>query len=283
MAARVAEEIALPVTVGGSSLKAVENAECDVPVARTPLAAFREGFASPWTGWQYMWEQPSLWRYGLIPLVMNLLVTGLLAAVLIGVAGYFIVALHPTFGEGWLARAFEVLTALAILILALGLSAVVWVVLQGIFCGHFYAKLAEQVELRLGMAREDIQEVPFTHQIVDTLNDAGFLTGVNLGFLMLHVVPGVGSVVGAAGSYYFTGMTLGLDFFEHPLALRGKRRAERLAFGRKHRAHTLGLGTGVAVVSLVPLVNAVLLTTVVVGAVLLHRRLAASENGVMPI
>ena len=164
------------------------------------------------------------------------------------------------------------------LIAAFGVSAIIWVILQGVLCGHFYSKLAEQVELQLGMVREDIQEVPFAHQIRDTLGDAGLLTGVNLGLLMLHCMPGIGSIVSAGGSYYFTCMTLGLDYFGHPLALRGKRRAEMRAFARRHRAHTLGLGTAVAVVSLVPLINAVLLTTAVAGAVLLHRRLAGDDG-----
>jgi CysZ protein len=234
-----------------------------MPGVRTTLAAFGDGFTSPWIGCRYMWQQPALWRYGLIPFVLNLLVTGMLLAMLVAVAGYCIVVLHPTFADGWLGRTLEVLVILAVLIVAFGLSAIVWVILQGIFCGHFYAKLAEQVELRLGMKREDIQEIAFSHQILDTLSDAGFLVGVNLGLLLLHCVPGVGSVIGAAGSYYFTCTTLGLDYFEYPLALRGKRRSEMKAFARRHRAHTLGMGTGVAVVSFVPLVNAVLLTTAV--------------------
>jgi CysZ protein len=276
--AKGGENILVPTMNERSLPKMIENMECDTPVSRTAFAAFREGFMSPWTGWHYMWQHPSLWRYGLMPLIMNLLVAVLLLAVLIALAGDFIVAMHPNFPDGWLWRVLEVLAALAVLIGAIGVSAVIWVILQGVFCGHFYSKLAEQVELQLGMKREDIQEVPFTHQIRDTLSDAGFLTGVNVGLLMLHCVPGIGSIISAGGSYYFTCMTFGLDYFEHPLALRGKRRSEMRAFAHRHRAHTLGLGTGVAVVSLMPLVNAVLLTTVVVGAVLLHRRLARDDE-----
>jgi CysZ protein len=255
-----------------------EDMEFDTPVPRTAFAAFREGVASPWTGWRYMWQHPALWRYGLIPLVMNLLVTGLLLAALIALAGYSIVAMHPQFSDDWLGRVLEILVAVAVLIAAFGVSAIIWVILQGVLCGHFYSKLAEQVELQLGMARENIREVPFAYQIRDALGDAALLTGVNAGLLMLHCVPGIGSIVGAGGSYYFTSMTFGLDYFGHPLALRGKRRSEMRAFARRHRAHTLGLGTAVGAVSLVPLVNAVLLTTAVVGAVLLHRRLAKDDG-----
>jgi uncharacterized protein involved in cysteine biosynthesis len=82
-------------------------------------------------------------------------------------------------------------------------------------------------------------------------------------------------VLGLCGSYYFTSYTLGLEYFDYPLALRGLRRPEKLAFGRRHRLHVLGLGTAVAILALVPIVNAVLLTTAVTGAVLLHRQIAA--------
>ena len=81
-----------------------EDLEFDTPVPRTAHAAFREGFTSPWTGWHYMWQHPALWRYGLMPLAMNLLVTGLLLAALIALAGYSIVAMHPQFADDWLGR-----------------------------------------------------------------------------------------------------------------------------------------------------------------------------------
>jgi uncharacterized protein involved in cysteine biosynthesis len=250
-----------------------DNSNRDKPASQTAHAAFLEGLSSPWIGWHYMRQHPSLWRYGLMPLLMNLLVAILLLAALVALVGYLTATLHPNYPDGWLGRAFEVLVILAVSIAGIGLFAIMWVILQGIFCGYFYSILAEKVELQLGLKQEDIKQVPFSNQILDTLSGAGRLALVNIGLLMLHCVPGIGSIIGVCGSYYYTCMTLGLDFFEYPLALRGKRSTEMRAFARKHRPHTLGLGTGVAVVSLIPIVNAVLLTTVVAGAVLLHRQL----------
>ena len=73
---------------------------------------------------------------------------------------------------------------------------------------------------------------------------------------------------------YFTCSTLGFEYFDYLLSLRGLRRSEKLAFARRRRPFTLGLGTSVAVLAFVPIINAVFLTTAVVGAVLLHKRLA---------
>jgi len=265
-------------SLASSAPNAIRSVESPLTRSSGAVAAFWEGVAAPWAGWHYMKQQPDLRRYGVIPCLLNLLVTGMLAIVLVAAGVYCINVLHPLFAGDWLWRVLEVFVALAVLVVAFGLAAIVWVILQGIFCGHFYAKLAEHVELRLGMKREEIQEIPFSHQALDTLRDAGFLATMNLGLLLLHCVPGVGSVISAAGSYYVTCVTLGLDFLEYPLALRGKRRPEMRAFARRHRAHTIGLGTGVSLVSLVPVVNAVLLTTAVAGAVLLHRTLDAGAK-----
>ncbi|MCX7424721.1 MAG: EI24 domain-containing protein [Planctomycetia bacterium] len=255
-----------------------DNALRDCRVATRPAAwaAFREGFAAPWVGFRYMRSRPALWRYGILPVLLNLLVTAFVLAVLVAATVYLFTILHPRFGDGWAWLVAEVLAAAGLLVVVIALAAVAWVVLQGIFCGHFYGKLAEQVERQLGLRPEEIRDVPFSHQVVDTLRDVGFLGGVNLGCLAIQIIPGLGSVVGLAGSYYFSCSTLGRDYFDHPMSLRGMRRREKLQFARRHRAHVLGLGTAVALVTLVPIVNAVLLTTAVTGAVLLHRRLAGS-------
>ena len=91
--------------------------------------------------------------------------------------------------------------------------------------------------------------------------------------LGVQLVPVVGTMAGLCGSYYFTCATLGFEYFDFPMALRGMRRREKLAFVRRHRACTLGLGTVVMAMAMLPILNALFLTTAVIGAVLLHRRL----------
>lgn len=242
--------------------------------ATSAWGAFREGLAVPWIGLRYMMRHPALWRYGVFPVLVNLLITGFLLILLIAAGGWFFVTIHPKFGEGawWLLA--EVLAAALVVVVVFGLAVVAWMVLQGILCGHFYGRLAEQVELQLGMRREEIKDVPFGVQVADTFRDVSSLILVNAGCLVVQIIPGLGTVVGLASSYYFTCFTLGLEYWEYPLALRGLRRGEMREFARRHRAQTLGLGTMVTLMALVPLVNAVLLTTAVTGAVLLHRRLA---------
>jgi CysZ protein len=190
---------------------------------------------------------------------------------------WFVHYLHPKFSPSWWGVALEVLVVLALLLVALALTAIAWVLLQGALCGYFYERLARRVEIELGLPAEAMREVSLGYQIADALRDMLRLVLVNGGLLLLNFVPVVGSAAALVGGGYVTCFTLGEDFFDHPLGLRGYRRAEKLAFCRRHRAHTLGLGAAVFLVSLVPVLGSVLLTTAAVGAVLLHRRLTAAE------
>ncbi len=247
---------------------------CESPARASFPGAFLEGLSAPWAGLRLMNDNPSLWRYGVLPVAVNLAITALLLAALIGGGAYLFPAFHSYFDGGILWRIVEVLAALAVAMAAVVLLVGAWLVLQAVLCGWFYDRLARQVELRLGTSPDELRDAPLLVQTVDAFRAVGFLLAVNTGCLLVQLVPVVGSALGLCGSYYFTCATLGFEFFDYPLALRGLRRREKLAFARRRRFHTLGLGTSVAILAFLPIINAVFLTTAVAGAVLLHKRIA---------
>ncbi len=245
-----------------------------------PLSAgrdFHEGFAAPWRGLRFMSQHPGLWRYGVLPVLLNLLITGLLLVGLIAAGVYGFAAVHQRLAEGWWRLPLEVLAGAALAVVLLGMTFVAWIALQSALCAFFYDLLARRVELQLGVKPGELCDVPLWPQAVDSLRDVAGLLVVNVACLVVQFVPVVGTVLGLCGSCYFTARALGLEYLDYPLALRGQRRAERRLFGRRHRWHTLGLGAAVALVAFVPIVNAVFLTTAVSGAVLLHRRIAGNS------
>ena len=260
------ERVTPPVTVGA------------IPSRESWGVAFRRGFAAPWEGFGYLCQHPRLWWYGVVPVVLNLLITGAVLLLLLVAAVWFVVYLHPLFPAGWGWVALEVLCAFGVLLLAVGLALIVWAFLQGSLGGYYLTKLAREVELHLGLSPDQMREVSWGYQFLDACRDVSALVAINGGFLLLHVVPGIGSVVGVAGSLYFDSMLFGEDYFDYPLALRGKRRHEKKDFIRRNRYYTLGLGAAVFLANFIPLVGAVLLATAVVGAVLLHRRLEATPD-----
>jgi CysZ protein len=238
------------------------------------FAAFVEGLQAPITGFDFMGKNPKLWRYGILPVAVNLLLTGLVLLALIGAGAYFATVLHPKFDPGFWGRLKEILMIVVSFVLVCGFTFAFWIVMQIAACGYFYGRLAVQVERLLGMKDGEIVELPLLQEVADTAWDSLLLVAINLLFLLVQfVVPVVGAVVGIAGSYYFTCFALGREYWDYPLSLRGLRRKEKHEFARRHRWHTLGLGTAVMILFLIPIVNAVLLTTAVTGAVLLHRKL----------
>lgn len=234
--------------------------------------AFREGFLAPWDGLGFMCRHRNLWKYGIVPVILNVLITGAILIALIVAVGFGSNRLHPLFPAGWGWFALEIVCGIVLVLLALLGAFAAWLLLQGALCGYSYGKLAEQVELKLGMSSDEMRGVSLTAQTADAIRDISLLLGINIGLLVLHVVPVVGSIVAMCGSTYFNLMILGGDFVNFPLDLRGMRRAEKRAYTRRFRYHTLGLGAVVTLLLLVPVVGAVLLTTAVTGSVLLHRR-----------
>lgn len=248
-------------------------------LAREPRwPAFRRGLVAPCEGCVYLWKHPRLWWYGVLPIALNLLITGTVLLLLLMAVTGFVVYLHPQFPPGWGWAIVEALCAIGFLLLALGLALVVWAFLNGVLCGYYQAKLAREVEIQLGLPPGQIHEISWAYQVADACRDVGALMLINGGFLLLHLVPVIGSVVAIAGSLYFDCLLFGRDYFDYPLALRGKRRSEKQEFIRKHRLETLGLGTSVFLANLLPLAGAVLLSTAVVGAVLQHRQLAGADD-----
>jgi CysZ protein len=227
-----------------------------------------------------MCRHRELWKYGIAPIVLNVLITGLVLVVLMVTVGFAIDWLHPKFSPEWYWRALEIVCGIALAALAVLGAFVSWLLLQAVLCGFFYGKLAAQVELKLGMSPEEIRDVTLKAQIIDAVRDISLLLSVNIGLLVLHIVPVIGSLVATVASTYFNLLILGGDFVAFPLDLRGMRRAEKRAFIKRFRFHTLGLGAAVILLLLIPVVGAVLLTTAVTGSVLLHRRqqaLAATQ------
>ncbi len=235
---------------------------------------FTDGLRASVDGFAYMNEHPDLWRYALWPTLINAVLSLAVLVWLIAVVIMIIVwrsagvDAHTT----WTITR-EVLIGLGLLVLAVGATLAVWWFAQGILMGHFYSKLAAKVEEQLGVAPGELQEVSLCFQVVDSAIDTALLLLVLGAFLVLQLIPLIGTVIGLVGWVYANGYILGRDVMDHPLKLRGQRRAQRRAFGRQHRGVVIGLGVVVFALNFLPLIGPMLQTTSVVGTVHLHRRM----------
>ena len=240
---------------------------------RGALSSFLEGFAAPWAGLRYMNAHPRLWRHGILPILCNLLLS---AALFVGlIYGWFraYAWLGTLFPANWWGATLAVLSVIVVAALELALAVAAWIVFQGIFCGFFYSRLAREVEIQLGLAPERMREVPLLYQVTDALLDLAALTAVAVGCFLLGWVPFIGAPLALALGLYFDCFVFGMDYLDYPQALRARGRRVQRAFARRHRAATLGLGSSVMLLTFIPLLSPVLLTTAATGAVLLYRKL----------
>ncbi|HLP03300.1 MAG TPA: EI24 domain-containing protein [Opitutaceae bacterium] len=242
------------------------------------LARFAEGFSTPWSGLRYMNAHPALWRHGILPIICNLLLSAALFAGLIW--GWFATYdwLDARFPANWWGNTLEVLSVIAVAALEIALAVAAWIVFQGIFCGFFYSRLAREVEIQLGLAPDQMREVPLIYQVTDALLDLAALTAVAIGCFAIGWIPLVGAPLAVGLGLYFDCFVFGMDYLDYPQALRARGRSVQRRFARRHRAHTLGLGTSVMLITFVPLLSPVLLTTAATGAVLLYRKLEAPDT-----
>ncbi|QDU94716.1 EI24 domain-containing protein [Lignipirellula cremea] len=246
--------------------------------ATSPWGCFWEGLQTPWWGFWYLWRRPSLWRYAVMPIVMNLLITSLVLLVLVGGGVWLFAWIHPWFagGEGWTGWIWFAVEA-GVWLLAAAASCVAafltWRVLSGILCGYFFGKLVEEVESELGLADRDIRTVSLGYEIWDVGLGVALLLGSTSGFLLLGAVPLIGPPLGFLGMSWYGLYATGVEYLSYPQAIRGSRLFDQYRFGRQQHFHTLGVGAVQTAGQLLPLFGAATVTAGVVGCVLLHRRL----------
>lgn len=237
------------------------------------FADYIEGFSTAADGFRFLCRYPSLWQYGVWALLTNIAVAfaSLLITFQVGTTVWnSFVAELPI---AWWADIVEWIGFIAILMLALGVGLICYMLLHSVFCAWAFSKLAYHVECFLGAKPEDLSEISYIGQIIDALRGAVKLILVDIGVLLLNIVPFVGTVAAFVIGSYMHAWVMGAEFLGYPQELRGIRWKDRQPFAKKWRPSTLGLGTIVAGLMLIPIVGAMFQTTAVVGAVLLNRRI----------
>lgn len=249
------------------------------PAPTTWWGRFREGAAAPWRGLKFLNRRPALWRYAVAPAAINLFITGAVLVLLVLSATWVLRIVHPWFQSeastsyALALRAAEIVVAVVLVITCIGAAVVAWKVLTGILCGYYYGILSKHVEEELGVAAGELCDLSLRYQAIDTAYDLTSLLTVHAAFFAVGLLPLVGGPLALVGDLTLTWFILGLDYLDFPLAMRGWRRREKRQFGRRNFPHTLGFGAVVMLMQFVPVIGSLFLTTAVVGAVLLHRRL----------
>lgn len=255
-----------------------------VAPARSQIGKFLEGASVPWLGLKVLLFRPRLWRYAVVPVLLNLAImaAAVFAMFVIGLVLFtgLWLSLGQDWNEGWwLVGKFAIFIvgALTTVMVCIAVAVITWRLLSTLFCGYFYGLIATCVEQEFGLERRDMREISMWRELQDALRDMGWLLISLTLALIVSLIPFIGAPIALAYSLYFQILTCGRDQFSYPLSLRGQHRAQRGEFCRRHLPHIMGLGTIVLVMEFIPFVGALFMVTAAAGAVVLHRRLTEGQ------
>jgi len=221
------------------------------------MSSFLRGASYPWRAAQLLVCQPSLWRYVAIPVALNLLV-GIVLYVTLLLAGFHLL---DTVVESWPLWMAWLLRGLLSIVLFVTLAYAL--VRFGVVLGApFYNRLSELLEERMcgtapasppmtlaGIARDLGRAISFE------LKKLLLALTIGLFLLLLHLIPGVGSVLALLGGLSLGATLSCLDFFDPPLERRKLSFWAKLNFIRRHFPASVGFGLVCLGLVSLPLLN----------------------------
>lgn len=215
-----------------------------------------------------------LWRYALIPLLIN---SALFACALWLAGAYFydliaahIGALDPTDGSMrwlllWIAR-------LALIALALVTIFFLFGIVGLIIAAPFNDLLSERVELELTGALAE-SEASFLRRalltIVSELKRCALIFFVWIVLLICSFAPLLGPIIFSLGAPALGALALSYEFFSLTLERRGYRFGERIGYIRGNLARSLGFGIPTLFLFATPFLNFILAPIAVAGATIM--------------
>jgi len=221
------------------------------------MYAFLRGAGCPWRAIRLLVRQPVLWRYVAIPVGLNLLVGVVLYTTLL-LAGFHLIGVLVEGWPPWMAWLLRGLLVIALFV-ALGYLLVRFGVVLG---APFYSRLSELLEERLrgtapasppitltGIARDLGRAMAFE------LKKLLLALAIGLPMLLLHLIPGAGSVLALLGGLALGATLACLDFFDPPLERRGLSFRAKLGFIRRHLPASAGFGLVCLGLVSLPLLN----------------------------
>lgn len=245
---------------------------------------FFKGLSYNMVGMRYFFANRSLWKFAIIPTVINFFALVLLIAFFVGYFNdVFALLIKPLGGLDvsdphgfWLHLADGVLFVVRVLLevilflIALVVIVIAVFILSMIVNGPFYEMLAEKIILLKGNTPEAALKLSswahnFFTSFKTELKKALFFIGATICLFILSFIPVIG-VVFSVSIFLFSAWMFAFSLCTYPLVIERKSFGEILRWGLKRKMLLLGLGLP----SLVPFVGLIIMFFQVTGGTVMY-------------
>ena len=228
------------------------------------------------TGWRLM-RTPGLRRFVWMPLLINLAVFGALGWWLNAWASEWLASwsFFSSLSDWWIVRALETLVRWMFTLVMLFSLAFLFTLLANLIGAPFNGLLAERVEAYLTGNRAQpapamstlIRSVP--RLMGSELSKLFYLIIWMIPLLIIQFIP-VLNLIAPAIVFLFGAWMFALEYMDYPLGNHGALFRDVRKVLRQRRRVAFGFGSGVAVLSTIPLVNLIIMPVAVAGATALY-------------
>ncbi|PIR20137.1 MAG: hypothetical protein COV45_07275 [Deltaproteobacteria bacterium CG11_big_fil_rev_8_21_14_0_20_47_16] len=248
------------------------------------IGSFAQGTQCILLGFRYLFSNPKLIAYAILPFIVQV---AILVALLAMFGGKFSALFQWLSGwvQAWhiqnpdtiwlktmnffLWGATEFFRIL-VFIVGIILVSIAGFVIGMVITSPLNDLLSEKTEA----TQREPQTVPFTlhylwYLIRGELAKAVFLLAVPLALLLFNLIPGFGTVIYVALSSIFGMWSMGIAYIDYPVSRANPTFGPRFAFYREHFAAISGFG----VIFFIPFFNFIFSSPLVVGSTLLYMRL----------
>ncbi|KTG17032.1 hypothetical protein AUR63_01615 [Guyparkeria sp. XI15] len=214
-------------------------------------------------GWRLMW-QPGLRRFTLIPLAINVLLFALAGWLLLSFAGSWIDSLLP----GWLDFLYWLLMPLLVITLLVA-TYFSFTLVANLIAAPFNAILAARVEAHLTGSPPAENGAGFLAEagraLVDQIRRLLYLAAWAIPLLVLLFIPGL-NLLAPVAWFLFSAWMMTVEYVDNPAGNHGLSFAEQRRRLRQRPALTLGFGSLMTLMTLVPVANFLAMPVGVCGA-----------------
>jgi CysZ protein len=239
-------------------------------LSNNPLTRFSKGFFYPFRGGKFLGRHPRLWKYVLIPFLINLLVFSLAIYFGLDFFNHTVVGMIPS-GEAWYWVALYYLAWVIAVLMTMVLVFFSFTVVGNLIASPFNDLLSERTEEAvMGSASgEPFRWSAVGRILLDESKKMAVFILLMLLLLLLNLIPGFGTLAYSILSFLLTAFFLVIEYTGYIFGRKGGRFTDQRRFIRGRRFMAFGFGVGVLCLLAIPLLQFFCIPFAVVGATLL--------------